>query len=266
MLSAVLLVLATVVGCGGSGKPAISADEIVQNALAAQAAVAISHMQTSVQASLTGTMEGSAINVSLSGQLSGDIDWGNRKAKSHSELTGTYNGMPVTLGAEAYAVDNYSYSQVTFYGTAENWTRTELSGNYWSTETYTQLMYGLLPYADPEREGDEQVGGVDCYVLKLTPNYPEIQENLAGQYPQLASIPDLGSLFDHLSILVWVAQDTSFVTRIEIVAAAHATPQDLGEADNGDSVTASLTLTAEATKINQPVTITVPPEALNATG
>lgn len=266
LLAVVLLGLLAVVGCGGSQEPEVSAREIVDSALAAQAVVTTSRIQTNIEASMSGTLEGAAVNISMSGAASGDVDWANRKAKSHSELTGTYNGLPVAVTAETYAVDNYSYSQVTAFGTTDNWTRSTLDATYWSTQTYVQLIYGLLQYADPELQADEQVGGVDCRVLKLKPDWEDIQEDLGQQYPEIADIPDLENLFDHLSILVWVARDTSFVTRIEIVAAAHAAPGELGETASGDSVTIALTLTMEASKINEPVAVTVPAEALNAAG
>lgn len=266
LLAVVLLGLLAVVGCGGSQEPEVSAREIVDSALAAQAGVATSHMQTNIEASMSGTLEGAAITVSMSGAASGDVDWASRKAKSHSELTGTYNGMPVAVTAETYAVDNYSYSRVTAFGTTENWTRGSLSATYWSTQTYVQLINGLLQYADPELQTDEQVGGVDCYLLNLKPDWEDIQEDLGQQYPQIADIPDIENLFDHLSILVWVARDTSFVTRIEIVAAAHGTAEELGETGSGDSATVALTLTVEVSKINEPVAVTVPAEALNAAG
>jgi hypothetical protein len=266
LLALILLGLLAAAGCGGSQEPGVSAREIVDNALAAQSGATTSHMETSIKASMSGTLEGAAVNITMSGTASGDVDWANRKAKSHSEMTGTYSGMPVALTAETYAVDNYSYSRVTAFGTTDNWTRTALAATYWSTQTYVQLIDGLLQYADPELQADEQVGGVDCHVLKVKPDYQDIQEDLGQQYPEIADIPDMENLFDHLSILVWVARDTSFVTRIEIVANAHAAPGELGETASGDSVTVALTLTMEASKINEPVAIAVPAEALNASG
>ncbi len=263
-MAILLLVILAGTACGDSQGSGISADEVVRNALAAQARVSSSHIEATVQASATGTLQGAALNVNLSGQDSGDVDWANRKAKSLSQLSGSYNGLPVSVTAQTYAVDNYTYSQVTAFGTAENWTRSPLAATHWATQSYVQLIYGLLEYAEPDLQADEPLNGVDCYVLKLEPDYEAIKADLGQQYPQIAAVPDLGQLFDHLSILVWVARDTSFVTRIEIVAAAHAAPEDLGETANGETVTVSLTLTVEASRINEPVAISLPPEALNA--
>lgn len=259
----VLLVLLAVVGCGSS-EPKLSADEVVQNALAAQAGVTSSHVQTNITATVQGTLNGSTLDVSLTGEASGNADWANKKMKSQTELTIGYNDLPMTIAANIYAVDNYTYTQVTASGTTDNWTKSSLSMEFWSAQGNAEFIDGLLPYAEPESLADEKVGDVNCHVLRFTPDIAEIQQTLSQQHPELADVPSIANMVNHLSVVVWVAKDTSFVTKIQIEAMAHVTPEALGQTANGDALDINLTFTMEASNINEPVSIELPAEAQNA--
>ena len=77
-------------------------------------------------------------------------------------------------------------------------------------------------------------------------------------------MPDIDSLISNLSIKVWVAKDTSYVTKIEIVLSANVPPEVLGGTAGGEGLDISLTVTMEMTDVNEAVSIELPAEAENA--
>ncbi len=254
-----LLGVLVVIGCGGGLNDKMRGDEIAQNALAAQAGISSSHMEANLVATVQGTLYGAPLSVSVDGgKASIDADWAHKKAKADAELTVAYNGMLIPIKAGLYSVDNSSYTQATIGGMTENWTKGYLPLDVWPYLTDARVMSGLLRYVSSELAGNEDVNGVACNVLRLTPDFAAIQQALSEKYPSVGDIPDIAALFSQLSIRVWVASETSFVTRLEVSATARVTAQALGQAPNNDVLDISLTLTVEASGFNEPVSIEPP--------
>jgi hypothetical protein len=258
----VLAVLA-LVGCGSS-ETKVSADVVVQDALAAQADVSSSHVEITLTASAEGTMSGSSLNATVDAAANGDIDWANKKMKSHVGMTIGYGSISFQMTADAYAVDNVAYTQWTAMGNTDNWTKSVMPVDFWFTQDNSQFINSLLESIEAESLSNEKVGGVNCYVLQLTPDIAAIQQMLSQQSSTEEEIPDIASLIQNLSIKVWVAKDTSRVTKIEIVLSAHLTAEALGHTATGDVLDISLTLTMEASNFNKLVSIELPAEAQNA--
>lgn len=263
VLILVLLAVLALVGCG-SPTTKVSADEVVQNALAAQAGVNSSHVQIDLDATVGGTSNGSALNVTLSGAATGDIDWANKRMKSHVGVTVGYNGMPITITADMYALDNTTYTQTTMLGTTDNWTKSSLPMDFWFTQENSQFMDNLLQSTEAASLPNDKVGDTDCYVLQLKPDIAAIQQMLSQQSSELSEVPDISKLIQDPSFKVWVAKDTNVVTKIEIVLSAHLTPEALGQAASSDVLDIGLTLTVQVTNINTPVSVELPAAAQNA--
>jgi hypothetical protein len=258
-----LLAVLALVGCGSSTTK-VSAEEVAQNALAAQAGVNSSHVQIDLDATVEGTSNGSAMNVTLSGTATGDIDWANKRMKSHVGVTVGYNGMPITITADMYALDNTTYTQTTMLGTTDNWTKGSLPMDFWFTQENSQFINSLLHSTQVESLPHDKVGDTDCYVLQLKPDIAAIQQMLSQQSSQLSGVPDISKLIQDPSFKVWVAKDTSVIMKIEIVLSAHLTPEALGQPASSDVLDISLTLTMQVTSINTPVSIELPAAAQNA--
>ncbi len=76
---------------------------------------------------------------------------------------------------------------------------------------------------------------------------------------------DLSKFVKSLSIQEWVAQDTYLLKKSATSASIAASGTDLGStAHAGDNFALDFTETLSITGYNQPVTITLPPEAANA--
>jgi len=263
VLMLVLLAVLALVGCG-STETKVSADEVVQDALAAQAGVTSSHVEINLDASAQGKVNGSDLDATLKVAANSDVDWANKKMKAHAGMTIGYNGMPIQISSDMYAVDNYTYSQTTAFGATDNWTKSSLPMDFWFTPDNAQFINSILQSTEAQSLPNEKVGGVNCYVLELHPDIAAIQQMLSQQSSDVDELPDMANLISNLSFKVWVAKDTSFVTKIEIALSAHVPSEVLGEAANGAGLDITLTMTMEATKFNQSVSVDLPAEAQNA--
>ena len=261
----VLLAVLALAGCGSS-ETKVNADEVVQDALAAQANVDSSHMVINIDATAEGTLNGEPLDAGLDAALTADIDWANKKMKADLGMNADYNGVSFPISVKMYAVDNCSYTQMTFGLMADNWTKSEFPMDFWFSQDQDneQFIDGILQSTEAESLPNDKVGGVSCYVLQLTPDIADLQQMLSQQAASEEEMPDIASLVSDLSIKVWVAKDTSYVTKIEIVLSASLTPEALGETANGDTLDISLTITMEVTDVNEPLSIELPADALNA--
>ena len=259
-----LLAVLALVGCG-SPETKVSADQVAQKALAAQADVTSSHVDINLDATAQGKVNGSDLDASLKIAANGDIDWTNKKMKAQVTADITYNAYPVpTVTMDMYAVDNCSYTQTTAFGSTDNWTKGSLPMDFWFTPDNEQFINSLLQSTQAESLPNEKVGNVNCYVLELHPDIAAIQQMLTQQSSTDNEVPNMANLISNLSFKVWVAKDTSYVTKIEIALSAHIPSEVLGEAANGAGLDITLTITMEATKFNESVSIDLPAEVQNA--
>jgi hypothetical protein len=266
VLILVLLAVLALVGCGSS-ETKVSADQVVQDSLAAQAGVTSSHVEITLDATAQGTLNGSALNVSLNGTVNSDMDWANKKMQGHMGMTAGLSGdltMTLQITADMYAFDNISYMQLTMMGNTGNWMKDSLPMDFWFTPDNAQFINSLLQSTEAESLPNEKVDGVNCYVLKLNPDFAAIQQMLTQQASAGEEVPDLASLISNLSIKVWVAKDTSYVTKIEVVLAANIPSEVLGGAAGGEGLAVNLTITMQSSNFNKSVSIQLPAEAQNA--
>jgi len=160
------------------------------------------------------------------------------------------------------------------------WTKEELPAQAWEIikglsglENYKEL----LKTAQVEVIGSEEVKGVDCYVLKLTPEIAQLLQTtgggFAGGVPGAPPIPEeiLQEVFSDFTVKQWIAKDTYFLMKAEIDAVMQLTSEfweylgEEGEMGEEAQMSIDSTLSFLAYNYNQPVSIVVPPEAEEAT-
>ena len=263
LLVLVLLAVLALVGCG-SPETKVSADEVVQDALAAQAKVSSSSAEITIVATAKGAIGETDLDVSLDGTVTGDMDWANKKMTAHLGMNVGFNGMTLPVSADMYAFDNITYMQLTMMGNTDNWTKGSLPMDFWFTQENAQFIDNLLQSSEAESLPDDKVGGVNCYVLKLTPDIAAIQQMFSQQSPDADEMPDMASLISNLSIKVWAAKGTSYVTKIEMGLSANIPSEVLGGTAGGEGLDVNLTITMQFSKFNDSVSIQLPAEAQNA--
>lgn len=250
-------------GCGSS-ETKVSADEVVKDALAAQANVDSNHLVINIDGTVEGTTDGEPLDASLDATLTADVDWTNKKMKAVLGMNANYNGLQFPISMDMYAVDNCSYMQMKFGLMTDNWTKVGLPVDFWASQENQQFLDGILDSTDAESLPSQKVGGVNCHVLQLVPDIAALQQMMAQQGASVEEMPDIDSLVKDLSVKVWVAKDTSYVTKIEIVLSAHLTGEDMGDPESNDVLDITLTITMEMTDANKGLSIEVPAEAQSA--
>jgi hypothetical protein len=265
VLVLVMVAALALAGCGSS-ETKVNADEVVQDALAAQAGVTSSHVKIDIIATAEGTLNGDPLDAGLDAALTADVDWADKKMKAVLGMNADYNGLEFPISMNMYAVDNCSYMQVNFALMSDNWTKSEFPVDFWlgQDQGNEQFIDSILQSTEAESLPSQKVGGVNCYVLQLEPDIAALQQMLSQQAGGLEDVPDIDSLISDLSIRVWVAKDTSYVRKIEIVLGAHVTGEVMGNPESSDVLDISLTITMEMTDVNETVSIGLPAEAENA--
>ena len=87
----------------------------------------------------------------------------------------------------------------------------------------------------------------------------------AGAGEALPSDLDFDELISHMSFRQWIAKDTYFTLKTVMDLTLELTPESLGMEAEGDfDATAEMALVITLHNINEPVTIELPPEALEA--
>jgi hypothetical protein len=175
------------------------------------------------------------------------------------------------MGMEMYVVDEWLYMKMSIPEIGEEWVKMELTPAMWQTQQQIEQTMDLLQTATEVKFlGSEAVDGVQCYVFDIIPDMEELAEYLGQQQSMLGvglDIESLAELFANMSVSIreWVAQDSLFLTKSTADFLIEVTPADVGAApEDFDKMTMDLSTVMMVYGYNQPVSIELPAEALEA--
>jgi hypothetical protein len=275
--------------------------DIVSNAQTAGANVKAYQFDVNLSLNLvtSGSTAASNMNIKVTGDGNGALD--NAKKDAHVLFNVTAD-IPVlgnqNIPIEYYLVEGWMYLKLGMPMLGDQWRKVQSQESQWETQDQIAQQLGFLKTAvQIEQAGSENVDNVDCYVLAVKPDLTKISEWLTsleqslGTETQQFSLPaakpgtDLSKFINQLSIKEWVAKDTYLIAKAEIdmdisMSAADSglltdTPEPTaGSAlsrvapaflsDANGQMTMSVSASIKYHDYNQPVTITLPPEAQNA--
>jgi hypothetical protein len=241
--------------------------EIINGMLDSQAKIKSYSFNTriSMEGSGTGT-----VTMDTTIVLIGAIDLENREIKVVGTALDSTTGDNGEMGVEAYVVDGMMYSKSEGPRMEPVWEIERLSEADWEDMTGMVAPFAsyleLLETAEVSVIGSEEINGVDCYVLELTPDVKDLWQTVGQQIPgveeEMLTIDEtmefLMQLFTSFSVKQWVAKDTYFLTRSEIEMSIKGIPGT--ELENG----MTYNMIFYAYDQNKPFSIEVPPEALAA--
>jgi hypothetical protein len=113
------------------------------------------------------------------------------------------------------------------------------------------------------------VNGTTCYVFEVVPSMEALGELLSQQALGMGGMDfgqfNLAELFKEMSVKEWIAQDSYRVMKAEVYMRMEMSPADVGatEADF-EKMTMNINVGERLYDYNQPVSITLPPAALDA--
>jgi hypothetical protein len=214
------------------------------------------------------------------------IDISNRKMSMDMAITDTEpENNPEIFSLEMYLVSGEDYQKDSAVGLYQPnpWTKTTMSGTLWNRETQIPFLTELLKTAvRVDSSGNEIVNGVDCYVLTITPSAqgavdfavsqeqpfgPQIDINWGGETPVVR--PDA---FASGSIQLWIARDSYLPAKVGINLNFQGDVGQIGGIPLSSSASTPAANPVDSrfqgeldfSNFNQPVTIQLPPQALNA--
>ena len=173
------------------------------------------------------------------------------------------------IDAEIYVVEGWMYTGANILGD-EYWMKMALTEPMWQQQDQVKPYVELLATAiDIKDKGTEIVNGVECYVFEVEPDMDALTELLgeetSGLLPADLSDLDLGEIYQELTVKEWLAKDSYLLRKVEIKLVMEMSPSDVGvTSDEFDKMTMEIEMTMRFYDYNQPVSIELPPEALDA--
>jgi len=185
---------------------------------------------------------------------------------------------PMEMTMEMYLVDNAMYMKMDM-GIPEipaQWTKIDMPEGYddsWDSQNQMEQQIELLNISEVDLLKAETVNGVDCYVLKITPDmdkYSEFLMTQGGMRELMQGVQeedfDIGKLIKSMSITQWIAKDTLFPMKTEMQIKMVISSEDLNIPDAEEMFTMTLDQSTILVfyDYNKPVNLELPEDAKNA--
>lgn len=280
----VVVAVAMLAGCVEEGQ--VSTAEIKEMVLATAESIDTYKFEMDQTAETIITNATDEMEMTTKSTGSGAVDNTNKKMKI--EMTTTMEmpeeaempePMEMKMEMEMYFVDNAMYTKMDF-GIPEiptQWTKMEMPEGYeqpWESQNQVEQQMELLNVSEVALLEEEQVNGVDCYVLKIEPDiekYWEIVMKQEGISELMENLPqnisfDIGKMMEDMSIKYWIAKDTKFPMKTEMQVRMVMSSEDLGVPETEKEFTVTVDQRTEMVfyDYNEPVTIELPEEAESA--
>jgi hypothetical protein len=165
---------------------------------------------------------------------------------------------------EVIATDGWLYMKAAAVGSPEQWTRMRLTEEMWAAQSrFASLTDFLKTPISVEAAGQEVVGGIDCYVLAITPDTAALSNWVASQAQSGQSgagigTADLSARLTNFTVKEWVAKDSHLP--VKAVVSIKMDPSSSQDADAAMEMSVSMVFH----DYGKTVRITLPAEALSA--
>ena len=275
-MSLVLVVVLPFTACGEAGLP--SAQEIIDGVIESLDSIRTYQFDLVMTQYQAGEAEGEIIEQTVTVDNSGTLDLENLQMSAELSMVANMVAPEedeIEQRVEMYIIDGMMYAKPEDPDIEEPmWTKEELPPEAWEMmkgisglETYKEL----LETAQVEVIGSEEVKGVDCYMVQLTPEIAQLWQTLgaggfSGGVAGAPTVPEelLQEVFSDFTVKQWIAKDTYFLMKAEIDTVMELTSAVIGYLGEEGEMSIDLTLIFLAYNYNQPVSIVLPPEAKEA--
>ena len=217
-----------------------------------------------------GEGEGETFEMTMVMDGSGALDFDNSEMRMDMTMSMAMPDEPeMDMGMAIYLIDGMMYMLMEIPEMEPMWIKSEMPEGYWEEMSQVQAQIELLEVAQVEVMGSERIGGIDCYVLQLTPDLEQLWQMVMEQAEMAGEMPDItGELLQEMSrsfsVKQWIAKDTYFLAKVEIDMAMELTPEAMGFPGEEGIMTMDIAMSILAYNYNQPVSIVLPPEAEEA--
>nr|QNO58009.1 hypothetical protein FKBFPHBB_00010 [Methanosarcinales archaeon ANME-1 ERB7] len=183
--------------------------------------------------------------------------------------------VPGPMEMEVYLINNTMYTKMDL-GIPElppQWTKMEMPEESWASQNQLEQQMELLDISEVELLADEELNGVDCYVLKIVPDMEKFWNStmaaiMARSTQGLAPGMDLQKILKSMSTTEWIAKDTMYPMKTQMAVRLVVSSEDLAIPDMDEKFTMTADERVEMLfyDYNQPVLIELPEAAEAAAG
>lgn len=273
LLCAVLLLTGAACGGGeGSITPApegVLAEQVRDSTIAAEAELDTCQFDMDMTMQMWATMEGETYELIMDVDAYGAMDVPNEEMYVDMDISMEMTGLgSMEVPMEMYFVDDWVYVGTEIYG-EEIWLKTPMTEELWEEQDIVSQQLDILVGVEVELVGTQTVAGTECYVLDVTPDMDELAELMALSGAEEGPSPgvDYAEVITEFSVRQWVATDTYFTRKLDIDVSMVFTPESLGipswQAEDFYA-TGDMAIIITMHHFNEPVSITLPPEAADA--
>lgn len=237
-----------------SYRPGISVDELVARSLAAQSGVTTYRFDM-FQVFYTYGQQGILMQeYSVSDNAVGVVDEANHRMAMDMSVTVQQSGRdPQTTEVRAFLISDNLFTGTLSTGQQWTWQKQALGPGSWNNQTALDQSRELLEGSRRKLVREEEVNGVECYVVELTPDVDQFWERLAGSLTgDASSLVNSKEAVTGLGATQWIARDTHLLAKMAWQANLHLAQENM------DMV---ILVEMAIHHINEPVDITLPPEA-----
>jgi hypothetical protein len=263
-LCAIILVAGTACKAGSSYN-GMTAEQVMQNMKTAELNMTSSHIEATE--TISGTMQepGSSNKATMSMvmDITGDVDLQNKGMYMISviKMDMSENGQPEsqTMTMQMYMLDSWMYMGTDMMGKM-TWMKTKLTDELWEQQQSSLMQYEELLKNTIEVNviGEETVNGVACWKLDIKPDMGKIldwyQTAMSDELGDLPDDMDFSKMFKDVKLKMWIAKDTFYTIKCDMTMSMEI-----------EGSVMAISMTADYSKFNQPVTITLPAAAASAT-
>ena len=269
LLSLALILSLTLVGCAEGGLTQEEIDRIVANVTTAQFDTV--KLDMDMQATMEAVGGSEAGKVTMVADGTGVMNNASKEMQMAMNMTMDIpDQAKQTMAMEYYAVGEWMYMKMSMPEMGKQWMKMKLSEEIWQQQGQIEQQIELLKTAvEVNYLGSEEVNGTACYVVKVVPSMEALGKLLSQQASGLGGLDfsqlNLADLFKEMSVKEWIAKDSYRVMKSEVYAVLEMRPGDVGATESDfEKMTMDMKTGVRFYDYNQPVSITLPPEALNA--
>jgi hypothetical protein len=267
-LSLALVLSLAVVGCD-RGLPQEEVDRIIENVANARFDSLKLELDMTVNMKVVGGSDPG--EMTMTGTGNGVVDIANHEMQMAMDLSMDIPEMGVqTFATESYLVGEWMYTSFEIPELGQQWLKTAVTPGMWEQRSQLEQQIELLKTAVKVKSlADQLVDGTNCYVFEVVPSLEALGEMLSQQTSAAGIMDlsqlDLANLFKEMRVKAWIAQDSYRVLKSEVYAQMQVGPGDVGatEADF-EWMVLDINIARKTYGYNQPVSIVLPPEALEA--
>jgi len=253
LLSVLIMVALTASSCGGgSSKVGVHEDEVFADLLAAQAGITTYKLDIFTMQHMYGQSGILTLETTLSVDASATVDVTNEEMEIDMTVTAQATGRDTeTTQTRVFLVGDYLYTGTASSGQEWSWTKEATPSGYWDNRESLGQQLHLLEFSQREIVREENVDGVDCFVLELTPDLDQLWSLMTQSWTgETSNVTNPKDMIKGCSVTQWVAKDTSLLAKGVVQMNLDLTSDDM-----------VILVEVKFHDYNEPVSINLPSEA-----